>query len=165
MFAIFNVFVRYFVWCIELHITPVFLVIHPSISFYYQADTSIFTQYGSTSRIVKEHVRARIVVKIENIATSIVITTTGRIHQAARIVFFSPCYDFRSLELSPCFIERNPYGDTRIRIQTVDDFFPLFAVVSFRSSRTNHFRTVEIIACLPLWARTTVRHILPYDQS
>ena len=69
--------------------------------------------------------------KVENISARVVVTSTGRVYQTAGVVFFRPFSDFRSLELSPCFVERYPYADARIRIQVVDNFFPFFAIVSF----------------------------------
>ena len=90
--------------------------------------------------------------------------TSDRIHQAARIVFFGPCYDFRSLELSPCFIERYPSTNTRIRIKTINHFLPFFTIRLFRFSRTSQLRSLKIFSVLPFRAFISTRHILPYDK-
>ena len=103
--------------------------------------------------------------QIEHIATSIMITATRRIHQTGRIIPLRPLGDFRCFKLPPCFIKRHPCTDTGIRIQTIHDLFPFFAVTSLRLCRTLILRTIKISAILPFGTTITTRHVLPYDNA
>ena len=69
--------------------------------------------------------------QIQDITTRTMITAACRVHQTGRIVSLCPFSRFFRFKLSPCFVERYPYADARIRIQVVDNFFSFFAIVSF----------------------------------
>ena len=104
-------------------------------------------------------------VQVKHITTRIMVTTTCRIHQTGRIILLCPFSYFYRFKLSPSLVERHPGTNTRIRIQTIYDFLPFFAIITFRFSRTLHFRTIKILTHLPLWIAVTTRHILPYNNS
>ncbi len=103
--------------------------------------------------------------KVKHISTSIEIAATGRIYKTRRIIGFSPGCDLRGLELSPCLIERDPHGYTRIRVQTVHDLLPFLAILRFTLRSTVFFNAVEIPTILPLGICIAARHILPYDDT
>ena len=127
-------------------------------------NASIFTQHSSPPGIIQIHLRCRIIMQIKHIATRIMIAATRRVYQTGRIISFGPLRYFRSLELSPCLIKRNPGSDAWIRIQTIHDFFPLFPITSFRFSRTFQFCPVKIFPVLPFRITVSAWHILPYDN-
>ena len=133
--------------------------------FHYPTDTTVLSQNIRSLGIIQIHFGSRIIMQVKHIATSIMVTSTCRIYQTGRIIFFSPFCNFRSLELPPCLIERNPCSDTWIRIQAIHNFFPFFTVTSLRNRRTLFFRTFKIFAVLPLRITITARHILPHNNS
>ena len=67
-------------------------------------------------------------------------------------------------ELSPRFVERNPHGNTGIRIEVVHDLFPLLAVVGLRFRAAFPFGPVEILLHLPLRTAVAAGHVLPYHD-
>ena len=154
MFAIFNVSVRYFVRCIELHITPVFLYGPKCFLSTTKPIPPYSPQYGGASSVVLCNMFGP-------------DSGEGReyrhkysdYHPLAGFTRWARPYSLVHAPISGVLncpyasIERNPYGDTRIRIQTVAMIsFHSCSSVSFRSSRTNHSVPPETAACPPIKA-------------
>ena len=127
-FRILYVFICHFIPGVELYIAPV-SVRSPQMSFHSITYSSIFSQDIYPRRIMKVHFGFRIFVQIEYVpAVMVMISSAGGVYASCRIIVFRPLCDFSGLELSPSFVERYPDSDTRIVVQTINDFFPFFSV-------------------------------------
>ena len=135
------------------------------MSLYYPANTSIFTQYCRSLCIIQIQFRSRIVMQIQHIPTSVMVTSTGRIDQTGRVILFGPLHYFRSFKLSPSFIKWNPCANARIRVQCIHDFLPFLPVTSFRFRTSLHFSALKIFPVLPFRVTVTAGHILPYNDT
>lgn len=96
--CIFYILISYFFGRIKLYISPV-TIRFPNMIFHYPTDTTILSQNISSLGIIQIHFGSRIIMQVKHIATSIMVTSTCRIYQTGRIIFFSPFCNFRSLEL------------------------------------------------------------------
>ena len=75
--GIFYIFGSYFVAVLELDISPV-AFIPPQMVFQWQTDSAVLTQHSYPLRVKQEHARSRIIMQVENVAASPVVSSAGR---------------------------------------------------------------------------------------
>src|SRR5690554_3349210 len=128
-------------------------------------DSTILTQHGSPLSIVQVQLWCRVLMQVEHISHGVMISTTSRVYQSSWIVLLCPFGDLFGLKLPPCFVKGHPNTHRGIRIEIIDQLFPLVAEIGFRFSRAYPLYPVEVFSHLPFRSPITIGHVLPNNNT
>src|SRR3546814_12206609 len=91
------------------------------MTFYRQAQSTEFTKHNdlcATEQIRAWHNGFQIVMQVNNMTYGMEVAAAGTVHQTGGVMLHGPLDNFFRLELTPGFIERNPYDNGREKSET-----------------------------------------------
>src|SRR3546814_17063019 len=98
------------------------------MTFYRQAQSTEFTKHNdlcATEQIRAWHNGFRIVMQVNNMTYGMEVAAAGTVHQTGGVMIHGPLDNFFRLELTPGFIERNPYDNEWETLIGIHNGFPL----------------------------------------